>query len=45
MLGIPSIAVSLASMHSDYEDFRFAAQFTSSLLEKLKNSNSLKRAS
>lgn len=36
MLGIPSIAVSLASMHSDYEDFRFAAQFTSSLLEKIK---------
>ena len=35
MLGIPSIAVSLASMHSDYEDFRFAAQFTSSLLENV----------
>ena len=37
MLGIPSIAVSLASMQSEYEDFRFAAQFTNSLLEKIKD--------
>lgn len=37
MLGSPSIAVSLASMQSEYEDFRFAAQFTNSLLEKIKD--------
>lgn len=36
MLGIPSIAVSLASMNADYEDFKFPARFVSSLLDKLK---------
>lgn len=37
MLGIPSIAVSLASMRAEYEDFKFPARFISSLLEKLKD--------
>lgn len=37
MLGIPSIAVSLASMNADYEDFKFPARFVSALLNKLKN--------
>ncbi len=37
MLGVPSIALSLASMTADYEDFKFSARFTCSLLEKLKN--------
>lgn len=36
MLGYPSIAVSLASLRSDYEDFKFAAKFIASLLPKLK---------
>ena len=36
MLGRPSIAVSLASMHYEPENFLFAAHFTSALLEKLK---------
>lgn len=36
MLGVPSIAVSLASMHADYEDFKFSAKFVASLLDKLK---------
>ncbi len=36
MLGIPSIAVSLASMHADYEDFNFPARFIVSLLDKIK---------
>lgn len=35
MLGFPSIAVSLASMNADYEDFKYSAQFVSSLLDKL----------
>ena len=37
MLGVPSIALSLASMSADYEDFKFTARFTNSLLEKLKS--------
>ena len=37
MMGYPSIAVSLATMSADYEDFKFPAQFISSLLDKLKN--------
>lgn len=37
MLGYPSIAVSLATMKAEYEDFKFPAQFTSSLLDKLKD--------
>lgn len=35
MLGFPAIAVSLASMNADYEDFKYSAQFVSSLLDKL----------
>ena len=35
MMGIPSIAVSLASMQSDYEDFEFTGKFINSLLKKL----------
>lgn len=38
MLGIPSIAVSLASMHSEYEDFIFPAKFVANFVDKkLKN--------
>jgi 5'-nucleotidase len=37
MLGVPSIAVSLASMTAEYEDFKFGAKFMVSLLEKLKD--------
>lgn len=37
MLGVPSIAVSLASMSADYEDFKFSAKFVSALLNKLKD--------
>ena len=37
MLGIPSIAVSLASMNAEYDDFKFSASFISSLLVKLDN--------
>jgi 5'-nucleotidase len=37
MLGIPSIAVSLASMKAEYEDFLFGAQFVVSLLDKIKD--------
>ncbi len=37
MLGVPSIAVSLASMHSEYEDFKYTAKFVVSLLKKLKD--------
>lgn len=36
MLGVPSIAVSLASMHYDYEDFKYTAKFIAALLKKLK---------
>ena len=39
MLGVPSIAVSLASMSADYEDFKFSAKFVASLLNKLKEFN------
>jgi 5'-nucleotidase len=35
LLGIPSIAVSLASLHSEYEDFKLAAEFVASLIERL----------
>ena len=37
MLGVPSIAMSLASMHSEYEDFIYTAKFVVSLLNKLKD--------
>lgn len=39
MMGIPSIAVSLASMHSDYEDFEFTAKFVGGMLKRLKDFN------
>jgi len=37
MLGVPSIAVSLATMNADYEDFKYTARFVASLLAKLKD--------
>ena len=37
MLGVPSIAVSLASMQSEYEDFKYTAKFIAALLKKLKD--------
>ena len=37
MLGIPSIAVSLATMKAEYNDFVFPAQFVANLLEKIKD--------
>ncbi|HNW25336.1 MAG TPA: 5'/3'-nucleotidase SurE [Candidatus Gastranaerophilaceae bacterium] len=36
MLGYPSIAISLASMRCELEDFKFPAKFIASLLPKLK---------
>lgn len=36
MLGVPSIAMSLATMNADYEDFKFSAKFAASLLDKIK---------
>lgn len=39
MMGYPSIAVSLASLRSNMEDFKFAAKFILSLLPKLKEFN------
>ncbi len=35
MMGIPSIAVSLASMQADYDDFLYTGKFVNSLLKKL----------
>lgn len=35
MMGYPSIATSLASMHCEYEDFKFTAQFIAELIDKL----------
>ncbi|MCQ2789235.1 MAG: 5'/3'-nucleotidase SurE [bacterium] len=37
MIGIPSIAVSLASKKIEKEDFRFSAEFISSLIKKLQD--------
>ena len=37
MLGVPSIAMSLASMHCEYEDFKYTAKFAAALLNKLKD--------
>ena len=37
MLGFPSIAVSLATMRAEYEDFKFPASFVNSLIDKLKD--------
>lgn len=34
MLGVPSIAVSHASLHSEYEDFKFAARFVANFVDK-----------
>lgn len=39
MMGIPSIAVSLASMQADFDDFRFSAQFIRGMLKRLKSFN------
>ena len=44
MLGIPSIAVSLASMRAEYEDFLFGANFVVSLLDKIKDFNIPKKS-
>ena len=35
MMGIPSIATSLASLRNEYEDFKFASNFIAELLNKL----------
>ena len=37
MLGVPSMAVSLATMKAEYEDYTFGAKFVSSLLDKIKD--------
>ena len=37
VLGIPSIAVSLASLRTEYENFKLTAEFTSNLINKLGN--------
>lgn len=37
IMGIPSIAMSLASMTSEYEDFKFTGYFAALLLRKLKD--------
>lgn len=37
LLGIPSIAISLASMHTEYEDFKLASEFIQKFLTKLEN--------
>lgn len=37
MMGIPSIAVSLASMQTDYDDFKYTGTFINGLLRKLKD--------
>lgn len=44
MLGVPSIAMSLATMNADYEDFKFSAKFTVALLERLKKFQFPKRS-
>ena len=36
MMGIPSIAVSLASMNYDYEDFQYTGTFIKAMLKRLK---------
>lgn len=37
MLGVPSIAMSLASMQAEYDDFKYTAKFTAKLLKQLEN--------
>lgn len=39
MMGVPSIAVSLASMQSDYDDFVYTAQFIRGMIKKLGDFN------
>lgn len=39
MLGYPAIATSLAGLHSELEDFKFAANFMSKFLPKIKEIN------
>ncbi len=36
MMGFPSIAVSLASMQTDYDDFKYTGTFINAMLKKLK---------
>lgn len=44
MLGIPSIAMSLASMHYEQDSFRFSAKFISAMLPKLSQFNFPKKS-
>ena len=44
MLGVPSIAMSLASLKYEMEDFRFAAKFIDALIPKLSNFNFPKKS-
>ena len=37
MMGIPSIATSLASLHTEYEDFKVTAEFIAKLIEQLEH--------
>lgn len=37
LLGIPSIAVSLASLRTEYEDFKLSAEFVATMIERLEN--------
>ena len=37
MMGIPSIAVSLASMQMDYDDFKYTGKFIRTMLKRLEN--------
>jgi len=37
MMGIPSIATSLASLHCEYEDFKITAEFIAKLIEQLEH--------
>lgn len=44
MLGVPSIAMSLASMNYEYDHFKYAAKFVNLLLPKLKEFNFPKKS-
>ena len=44
MLGVPSIAMSLASMNYEYENFEYSAKFVNLLLKKLKGFNFPKKS-
>ena len=37
LAGLPSIAVSLASLRTEYEDFKLAAEFTAKLIKQMKD--------